>query len=30
MIFLEASSLEAVCKLLMERFPQPIERKLLS
>lgn len=27
-IFLEASSLEAVSRYLLERFPQPIERKL--
>jgi acyl carrier protein len=28
-VFLESSSLEAVSRFLMERFPQPIERKLL-
>lgn len=28
-IFLEAASLEAVGRVLMERYPQPIERKLL-
>lgn len=28
-IFLEAASLEALSRLLLERFPQPIERKLL-
>jgi acyl carrier protein len=26
-VFLEASSLEAVSRYLLERFPQPIERK---